>query len=70
LPYTVAVAEKIYSNPDFATAPNNVIQYIPMTEFMLNNFGTIIVGVIILSGIIMFAKVKYFSSQSGTGGTY
>jgi len=71
LPYTVSVAEKIYGNADFAAAPNNVIQYIPMTEFMLNNFGVIIVGVIILTGIIMFAKIKYGQqSAGGTGGTY
>jgi len=67
-PYTVASAEKLYSMSDF-TGSTGVIQYIPMTEFMLNNFGVIIVGVIVLTGIIMYSKIKFFSA-GGTSGTY
>lgn len=69
LPYTVAVAERIYSMPEFTVGSNNVIQYIPMTEFILNNFGIVIVGVIVLSGIILYAKIK-FGSRAETGGVY
>lgn len=70
LPYTMALAEKIYSNSEFASGSNNVVQYIPMTEFMLNNFGTIIVGIIVLSGIIMFAKIKYGNQNMGGQSAY
>lgn len=68
IPYAAALGQEIYGMPQFS-GTEGVTQYIPMTEFMLNNFGVIIVGVIILSGIIMYAKVRY-GSQSGTGGSY
>lgn len=32
---------------------------LPMSGFVVNNFGAILLGVLILSGIIMFAKFKY-----------
>jgi len=67
LPYTMAVAENIYGSTQFSVGSDNVVQYIPMTEFMLNNFGTIMVGILILSGIIMYAK---FRSSSRGGTTY
>jgi len=67
LPYTMSIAEKIYGSTQFSVGADNVVQYIPMTEFMLNNFGTIMVGILILSGIIMYAK---FRSSSGGGTTY
>lgn len=66
LPYTMAVAENIYGSSQFSVGANNVIQYIPMTEFLLNNFGTVIVGVLMLSGIIMYAKFRYRSQGGGT----
>jgi len=34
---------------------------LPTTEFLINNFGTVILGIIVLSGIIMYAKFKYFT---------
>lgn len=64
LPYTAAVAEKMYGMSEFST----VISYIPMTEFLLNNFGVVIVGVFFLTGIIIYAKLKYSSSGTSGGG--
>lgn len=69
LPYTAAAGERIYGMAQFSQGTNNVIQYIPMTEFMLNHFGVIIVGVLFLTGIIMYAKIK-FSSQNAGGTSY
>ena len=34
---------------------------LPTTEFLINNFGTVLLGIIVLSGIIMYAKFKYFT---------
>jgi len=66
LPYTAAVAEKIYGMSEFSTT----VGYIPMTEFLLNNFGVVIVGVFFLTGIIIYAKIKYSSGASQSGGGY
>lgn len=68
-PFSIAAAEKIYTMSQFTTGSDNVVQYIPMTEFILNNFGVVIVGVLILTGIIIYAKVKFFS-QGGQSGNY
>lgn len=36
--------------------------YLPLTEFLVNNFEMIIFAVLILSGIIIYAKIKYFTN--------
>jgi len=41
----------------------------PITQFIINNFQIFILGIIVLSGIIMYAKFKFFQGQ-GTGGNY
>jgi len=41
----------------------------PMQQFIINNFNIIMLGIIALSGIIMYAKFRMFSGQ-GTGGNY
>jgi len=45
------------------TAGGNAISKMPMTSFFLNNFTVINLGIIVLSGIIMYAKFKYGRSQ-------
>lgn len=67
-PYTIMASEKVYAMSQFSVGTENVIQYIPMTEFMLNNFGVVIMGVLVLTGIIMYGKVKLFASQNTSGG--
>lgn len=42
--------------------PNDIVSNLPMSQFILDNFFLIILGIAILSGIIMFAK---FRSKSG-----
>ena len=69
LPYSISVAERIYGMSQFNTAPNDVISYIPMTQFILNNFGSFLVGIIVLTGIIIYGKIRY-SSQGGGGVSY
>ena len=41
------------------TAGGNAIQHMPLTNFMLNNFTVVILGIIIISGIVMYAKFKF-----------
>jgi hypothetical protein len=42
----------------------------PLQIFIINNFQLIMLGVVILSGIVMYAKFKIFGQGSGTGGAY
>jgi len=39
----------------------------PIQQFLINNFQLIMLGVVILSGVVMYAKFKVFSGQ-GAGG--
>lgn len=41
----------------------------PMQQFIINNFNIIMLGVIALSGIVMYGKFRFFGGQ-GTGGNY
>jgi len=41
----------------------------PLQQFIINNFNIIMLGIVLLSGILMYAKMKYWSGQ-GTGGAY
>lgn len=42
----------------------------PLQQFILNNFQIIMMGVVILSGILMYAKFKFFSNTGAGGGNY
>lgn len=42
----------------------------PVQRFILNHFQMIMMGVIILSGILMYAKMKYFGNSGAGGGAY
>jgi hypothetical protein len=41
----------------------------PLEQFLINNFQWFMLGIYVLSGIIMYAKLKFFGNQ-GTGGNY
>jgi hypothetical protein len=41
----------------------------PLQQFLINNFSMIILGIIFLSGVVMYSKFKYFGGQ-GAGGNY
>lgn len=41
----------------------------PLQQFVINNFNIIMLGIIALSGVVMYAKFKLFGGQ-GTGGNY
>lgn len=42
----------------------------PLQQFILNNFQMIMMGVVILSGVLMYAKFKMFGPQGGGSGPY
>jgi len=39
----------------------------PMQQFIMNHFGIIMLGIVILSGVIMYTKFKMFGGQGGGG---
>jgi len=36
----------------------NSIQYMPLTQYLLNHFTLVMLGIIILSGVLMYAKLR------------
>jgi hypothetical protein len=37
----------------------------PLQQFIINNFQMIMLGIILLSGVLMYAKIKYFGQNGG-----
>lgn len=42
----------------------------PMQQWLINNFQLVMLGIVLLSGIIMYAKFKYFGNMGAGGGSY
>lgn len=47
------------------TAGGNALTLMPLTSWFLNNFTLVILGIVILSGVIMYAKFKYGNTEGG-----
>lgn len=45
---------ELWTNASYTTAVTNL----PLTEFILDNFGIVLVSVFVLSGIIMYGKIR------------
>ena len=58
-PYLTSPVSNILSMPQFSTE----LGQIPMTSFMITNFNLILLGIIVLSGIILYGKFKGRSSD-------
>jgi len=58
-PNILDATDKIWNSAYYAADSN---LYLPFMDFVRTNFGLIILGVFVLSGIIMYAKFKYFGS--------
>lgn len=41
----------------------------PIQQFLINNYSVIMLGIVILSGVVMYAKFRFFGGQ-GAGGNY
>lgn len=42
----------------------------PLQQFFINHFQIIMMGVVILSGVVMYAKMKFFGNMGAGGGGY
>jgi len=47
------------------TAGGNALQHMPLVSWLLSNFTLVILGIIILSGVIMYAKFKMGNQEGG-----
>jgi len=59
--------DSIWNNNMIKTATEDA--QMPITQFVISNLQFIMLGIIVLSGIIMYAKFKMFQGQ-GAGGSY
>lgn len=69
-PNALQAVTGIYSNSQFndiSTPDNNIVSHLPMSEFLVNNFFIVLLGIVILTGIIMFAKFRF---GNGGGNSY
>ena len=57
--YLTAPVSSMLSMPQFATE----LGQIPMTSFMITNFNLLLLGIIVVSGIILYGKFKGRSSD-------
>lgn len=55
-PDMIQFVDRIYDSPQFLLETTQL----PFTDFIRNNFGTIILGVMVLSGVVIYGKMKYF----------
>jgi len=53
-PYTMEPVTQILGMPQFTTE----LGQLPMTSFVITNFNLILLGVIILSGLVLYAKFR------------
>lgn len=60
--YLQAVNE-IYTSPAFATE----VTYLPQMTWIYGNYGFILLGVVAVTGIIMFGKFAFGGGQTGRG---
>lgn len=60
-PNIVDSMDKIYSSPTFAVE----LEHLSFMNFIRIHFGEVFVGMIVITGIIMYGKVKLFSSNGG-----
>lgn len=63
------VLDSIWNNSNIAT--DYELQNTQMQQFLINNFQLILLGIFFVSGVIIYAKIKYFGSgNSSVGGNY
>lgn len=59
----------VLDNVWFAVGTSTELDQTTMQRFIINNFNIILLVIFLLSGVIMYAKFKYFQGQ-GQGGNY
>jgi len=58
-PNMLDAVDEVWAQPQYSTETG---MHLAGTDFVRTHFGGIILSILILSGIIMYAKFKYFSS--------
>lgn len=59
------VLNQIYSGTGAGSVLSTQTNQMALTKFIIDYFGIILLGVVILSGIIMYAKFKFFGGGNG-----
>ena len=54
----VQILDSIYDSPNFLAEVNNL----GMSDFLRGHFEMVVLGIIILSGVVIYGKLKYFRS--------
>lgn len=60
LPNITSAVETIYDSSAYSS---EIGQHLAFSDWMVSNFGAVILALIVLSGIILYAKIKYFSNN-------
>jgi len=60
-PYVKDIASTLWDTPRYIT--DGTITELSLTGFLLDNYGIVLLMVFVLSGIIMYAKIKYFGNE-------
>lgn len=55
-PDMIQMVDRIYDSPQFLLETTQL----PYTDFIRNNFATIVLGIMVLSGVVIYGKLKYF----------
>jgi len=59
-PNILDAVDQVYNSAYYA---GDVNAYLPFMDFVRTNFGGIVLGILILCGIIIYGKFKYFSTN-------
>jgi len=55
-PSMIDIVDKIYDSSQFLTETTQL----PFTDFIRSNFAIIILGIMVLSGVVIYGKLKFF----------
>jgi len=69
---TISETFQYFYEAPFSTLEDGstISTHLPITKFIFDNFGMVILGIIVLSGLIMYGKYRFSASGQGTGATY
>jgi len=69
-PTILTSIDTIWNMAQFSAGADNVTQYLPILGFLKDHFIAFILGIIIISGLMMFGKYKLGNAQTQGGNYY
>jgi len=63
-PYLIDTAERVWESPYFVA--ENTAGHLTMTSFLLDNFSMVLLMIYVISGIIIYGKIKLFGNNYGS----